>query len=159
MAENTVETVDICRSWTPICPKTRRPRPPLPWWRGCGRRSKASTSVSEASAGHDKAKASPDSGATRGCALRLAICGIAGGYGEARGHVGARAPAAEDRDGDRPADGWAQFWVYAPGACERFLLARYAELRMEREWLAGGAEVFAELCEYLGPRQVRPCTN
>jgi hypothetical protein len=46
---------------------------------------------------------------------------------------------------------WEQRWCYAPGAAERYLLARWADYRLDGEWLRAPG-LFEEIIDYMLPR-------
>ena len=50
---------------------------------------------------------------------------------------------------------WAQYWVYAPGACERQLHGMCGVFRLEGEYFCHGPRLFEELSSYLLPKQAK----
>ena len=55
----------------------------------------------------------------------------------------------------RKLDGFESFHVYAPGAAERCLHARWDFLRTEGEWFTWGGLVYDDICSYMRTRQNR----
>jgi hypothetical protein len=55
----------------------------------------------------------------------------------------------------REFDDFVAYHVYAPAACERWLHGEWDDWRTLGEWFADGPELFAEIAEYLEPRQAR----